>query len=287
MGRVVAASFVALVMSACALQAERTVTLTAADGVVEVALAAGGDGEPNWAPAAPGAALGVGDRLRVELQGQALLTVDQSQPSIVRALGGAELKLAGLEGSLEGGRVTELQISRGVVRALVWTARNRADTFTLRGPQCAAEIRGGEAGIAVDIDGTTTVRTLGGDVADRLPAGERPRPPGQQLTVRPGGAVTPAVAGLRLSLQIETPAADFVVEGDTIGVRGEAAPGALVCANGIWLRTEASGRFKGQVSLSPGEPLVVTAMDAGGRRSQRRLRPARDTRPPTLRLDEP
>lgn len=277
----------ALVMSAYALQAERAVTLTAADGVVEIALAAAAGGEPNWAPAAPGAALGVGDRLRVEPQGQALLTVDQSQPSIVRALGGAELELAALEGSVASGRVTELGVSRGVVRALVWTARDREDTFTLRGPQCAAAIRGGEAGMAADADGTTTVRTLGGEVVVRLPTGERPLPPGQQLTVRPGGAVTPAVAGLRLSLQIETPAANFVAEGDTTRVSGETAPGALVWANGVWLRTEAGGRFEGEVSLPSGEPLVVTAIDAGGRRAQRRLRPARDTRPPTLRLDEP
>jgi hypothetical protein len=225
--------------------------------------------------------------MRVALSGQALLTVDGRQPSIVRVLGGAELTLNVLEGDAETGRSTEFEVSRGVVRALVWIARDRRDRFVLQGPHCAAEIAGGECGIAVDADGTTTVRALTGEVTVRLPAGQQQLQAGRQLTVRPDGTTMPAVGGVRLALNVDAPARDFVVRGGKVRVSGQTAVGALVCANGEWLPTDGFGRFDAEVSVEPDEALTVAAMDASGRRVQQRLQPARDTVPPRLHLDEP
>jgi hypothetical protein len=141
--------------------------------------------------------------------------------------------------------------------------------------------------MAVGGDGTTTARSLGGRMSVLLGGSQVPVPPGQQVLVRPEGTVLPATAGARLSLVVETPQQGFVAAAPTVKVAGRVTPGAVVAAGNTWLKADPTGRFEGEATVESGDPVVVVAMDAGGATVRQRVRPTRDTTPPTVHLDQP
>lgn len=170
------------------IQGDRWLTITQLDGPVEL-VAAGGS---KRAARRGDRLTSVGDTLTTGTDASARLEVDQATGFVTMAEN-SQLRVQALSITSNGGRVTELAVTRGQVRLRVRPLTNPASRLEIHTPAGVSGVRGTDFGVTVQPNGRTGVATEEGSVFASA-QGETVNVGSQlQSTINPGEPPTPPV----------------------------------------------------------------------------------------------
>lgn len=188
----------------------------------------------------------VGDQVTTAEQSGAVLAIDDGI-AVVRLTEGTNLQIKQLQ-SRQGGKITQLYVSRGLARLQVRPLTNPNSKLQIQTPAGIAGVRGTEFGVSVTPNGKTTVATAEGAVSatavgetvlvnaglySLVIAGQPPTPP-RPLTVN---------LALKVERLAEVPLPadrDVPVQGRVVG---QIDPANSIYFNGQSIDTDVDGRF--------------------------------------------
>ena len=210
----------------------------------------------------------VGDTLITSANASVRLAIDEATGSVTMAQN-SHLRIQTLSITQNGGRVTELAIIRGQVRARIRPFTSPESRLEIHTPAGISGVRGTDFGVTVQPDGQTAIATEDGSVIASAQGETVLVSAGLQSIIRPGEPPTPAQAFLDDPyLQIEKIRA---TSRTTVRIVGSTDTANIVKINGETQSFNEEGQFDWEVETMGDRQITAEVITPLGTQQEYRI----------------